>query len=530
MLAWMLYVIFVTLLLGWAALAAERAAALRRARTRWIWALAILASLAVPTVIASVSVQLPSLLIPTVTHKVTALREVTAIRVAPLIWVREQTSQSPVMRRLNPVLPGLWACASAGLFTVLLLNGAYVSWRTRRWWLGQVAGARVYIAPDVGPGVVGLLRPRIVVPRWLTETPSACQELVIAHERAHLARHDPQVLTLALFLLVVMPWNLPLWWQLRRLRRAIEVDCDARVLEKGLDPEKYRQMLADVSRRPSAYMGMVAAMSESSSLVLQRMRLMAEPAQRGPVAAPMLVLLAFTLVAVAAQVTPPNVGAAADGESRVLILAPEVLDRYVGFYARRGHRVIEISRQGSHLFMQWATGAPEELSAESEKDFWPTTAQQGGHVTFLLDERWRVTGLLEHNDRPKFELLWPSVDASTAERIRADNRARFQNQTPMPGSAEALRRMFDGVLKGKCIDEAAPGLKTGCERTMRDLHWEQIYASWGAVQSVKFLRVDEEDDGMDVYEVRQEHGRSEWSIYLDANGVIQDYDDRRTGQ
>ena len=263
MLAWMLYVILITLLLGAAALAAERAALLRRTRTRWIWALAILASLAIPTLIASVSVQLPSLLIPTVTHKITALREVTAIQLAPLTWAREQSSQSPAMHSLNLMLPSFWALASAGVFAVLVLNGAYTSWQTRQWWMGSVAGVRVYIAPDAGPGVVGLLRPRIVIPQWLTETASACQELVIAHEEAHLARHDPQVLTLALFLLVVTPWNVPLWWQVHRLRRAIEVDCDERVIEKGLDPEKYRQMLTEVSRRPSAYMGIAAAMLES---------------------------------------------------------------------------------------------------------------------------------------------------------------------------------------------------------------------------------------------------------------------------
>ena len=523
MLAWMLYVIFITQLLGGAALAAERAVALRRARTRWIWALAILASLALPTVIASVSIQLPSLLIPTVTHKVTALREVTAIPVAPLTWVREQSIQSPVMRSLNQMLPSFWALASAGLFAAFVLNAAYVSWRTRRWWMGTVAGARVYIAPDVGPGVVGLLRPRIVAPGWLTDTTSACQELVIAHEQAHLARHDPQVLTLALFLLVVMPWNVPLWWQLRRLRRAIEVDCDARVLDQGLDREEYRQMLTDVSRRPSAYMGTVAALSESASFLQQRMRLMADPALRGPVAAPMFVLLALALLTVAAQVRPPNAGNPADGESSALILAPEVLDRYVGSYVRRGHIVTEISRQGSHLFEDGV-----ELKAESETDFWPTMQQKGVHNTFLVDERGRVTGLLEHNDRPKYEMLWPRVDASTAQRIGADNRVRFQSQTPVPGSEAALRRMIDGVLKGECIDEAAPALKRGCEQTMRDLHWQQIYASWGAVQSVKFLRV-EEDVGWDVYEVRQERGRSEWGIYLDANGVIQDYQDRRSG-
>src|SRR5262249_41913539 len=123
MLAWMLYVILITLLLGGAALASERAALLRRARTRWIWVLAILASLAIPTIIASVSIQVPSLLIPTVTYKITALREVTAVRVAPLDWLREHSSQSPAIRGLNAMLPRFWPLASVALFAGLVLNG-----------------------------------------------------------------------------------------------------------------------------------------------------------------------------------------------------------------------------------------------------------------------------------------------------------------------------------------------------------------------------------------------------------------------
>ena len=62
------------------------------------------------------------------------------------------------------------------------------------------------------------------------------QAAVIAHEQSHLEARDPQLFTLALALLVFMPWNLPLWWQLRRLRYAIEIDCDARVLKGGVDP------------------------------------------------------------------------------------------------------------------------------------------------------------------------------------------------------------------------------------------------------------------------------------------------------
>ena len=60
MLAWMLYVIMVTLLLSVGAYVAERAARLRRGRSRWIWLTAIVASLALPTIIASVTVQLPT--------------------------------------------------------------------------------------------------------------------------------------------------------------------------------------------------------------------------------------------------------------------------------------------------------------------------------------------------------------------------------------------------------------------------------------------------------------------------------------
>ncbi len=64
MIAWIGYTIVVTLLLSAAALAAERAARVRRLATRWTWALAIVASLLLPSVISSVSVQLPDVFAP----------------------------------------------------------------------------------------------------------------------------------------------------------------------------------------------------------------------------------------------------------------------------------------------------------------------------------------------------------------------------------------------------------------------------------------------------------------------------------
>ena len=48
MFAWMLYVVVVTLVVGAAALSAEKAARLRRAPSRWIWIAAMAASLVIP--------------------------------------------------------------------------------------------------------------------------------------------------------------------------------------------------------------------------------------------------------------------------------------------------------------------------------------------------------------------------------------------------------------------------------------------------------------------------------------------------
>ncbi len=523
MLTWMVYVVCITLLLSGAALAAERAARQWRARSRWIWMLTILASLAIPTVIASVSVQVPSLLTPTVSRKITALREMTSVHVAPLTWVRERTANSATAPNLNQMLQRSWVIVSAALFAALVLNGAQVFWRKRRWRMGTVAGASVYIAPDVGPAVVGLLRPRIVVPTWLTETSLSHQAMVIAHEQAHLAGHDPQVLTVALFLLVLMPWNLPLWWQLHRLRYAIEVDCDARVLERGLDTRQYGEMLIDVSQRPSVYVGAVAAMSESRSFLEERITIMVrDPARWGAVTTVLFGGLALALVAVAAQVVPPNVSHSAGGKSQAVSVAPEVLERYVGFYVRGGHIVLAVRREGSHLFGQLRTFPAEELFADSETEFWTKLERIGfrpERYTFVLDAQGQATGFIEHNDSPESSFTWPRIDAVTARQILANNKAKFLSRTPTPGSEVALRHMIDGLGGGKPnYDEMAAwyGELTRAKASMYQL----ILSSWGAVQSIEFRHVD--DTGGDVYEVRQENGRSEWMIYLNTDGLIED--------
>jgi hypothetical protein len=170
-----------------------------------------------------------------------------------------------------------------------------------------LSGAGVYVARDTGPAVVGILRPRIVIPAWILRAPPAQQAMVIAHERSHVEAGDQRLLAAALCVLVCMPWNVPLWWQLRRLRNAIEIDCDARVLAHGHSAADYGEVLLAVGQRQSVFIGAVAAMSERVSFLEQRIRIMMSvPTRWRRISSVSLGALSLSIAVVAGGVAPPN--------------------------------------------------------------------------------------------------------------------------------------------------------------------------------------------------------------------------------
>ena len=208
------------------------------------------------------------------------------------------------------------------------------------------------------------------------------------------------MLTVALCLVVLMPWNFPLWWQLHRLRYAIEIDCDAQVLEAGLDTRLYGEMLIDVSQRPSAYIGTVAAMAESRSFLEERIAIMVrDPAKWWSLASVASGFLALALVAVASQIAPPNVGNLAGSDQGSLILTPAVLDRHVGFYVRGGHTVFTVTRNGTRLLIKGPDFDSEELVPDSQMNF--VRERSGLPLTFVRDAQGQTTGLLENWGGPR---------------------------------------------------------------------------------------------------------------------------------
>ncbi|HYD52980.1 MAG TPA: M56 family metallopeptidase [Gemmatimonadaceae bacterium] len=145
-----------------------------------------------------------------------------------------------------------------GSILVLALLGLGDAWRlSRRLRRARVHGTRqvdgvpVLVTPTLGPATVGFWRARIVLPRWVLALPAAQRRYVVRHEEEHRRAHDARLLGAASILVALMPWNVALWWQLRRLRLAVELDCDRRVVAALGDAPAYGALLLRVAEAAS---------------------------------------------------------------------------------------------------------------------------------------------------------------------------------------------------------------------------------------------------------------------------------------
>jgi TonB family protein len=139
-----------------------------------------------------------------------------------------------------------------------------------------------------------------------------CRRLVLSHELEHIHAGDLKLLSAGLLTAVLVPWNIPLWWQLRRLRDAVELDCDDRVLKSGADPRSgadlqvYGELLLEVARHRSARIFPAPALSNPKSLLARRIHEMMHPNPKArTVRAGVAAVAATVLVALACETPTP---------------------------------------------------------------------------------------------------------------------------------------------------------------------------------------------------------------------------------
>ena len=153
--------------------------------------------------------------------------------------------------------------------------------RLRRAWPDQLLqGTRVRVSPNAGPAVMGISPPEIVVPAWILDRTNEEQRLVLAHEQQHVLAQDPLLLLLACLAVTVMPWHPAMWYLWSRLRLAVELDCDRRVLRAGAAPLDYGRLLIDLTGHRSALSSGIPAFSYSATHLERRLLAMTSQPSR----------------------------------------------------------------------------------------------------------------------------------------------------------------------------------------------------------------------------------------------------------
>jgi hypothetical protein len=200
----------------------------------------------------------------------------------------------------------MWICSSVATSIIFALGIYAVRREQRRGSPATVVGHRVIITASVGPAVIGLTNPTILLPEWINQLSARQHEMVIAHELQHVRARDEWLIGAAICLLIVLPWNAALWWLVKRLRLAIELDCDRRVLRAEFDANEYGQVLIDVASRRTYDTAVVPALIESTSALEKRIRTMVRSHatyDKALIAA--LSLASLTICASAVALDPP---------------------------------------------------------------------------------------------------------------------------------------------------------------------------------------------------------------------------------
>ena len=312
--AWMLYATAAAVLVGLAAAGADRALRLLGRPTRWAWAVALAVSVLFPVAAWRLAVSdAAGPVEPAMAPAAGAPAAGAASGAGPSLdelLARATVVEVPTaaLARFDRPLVVAWLALSLALAAWFLLAHRRLRRARREWRPAVVEQAPVLVSGRTGPAVAGVLRAAVVLPEWALAADRSLLQLMLAHEQEHVRAGDPRLLAGAAAAVALMPWNPALWWQLHRLRLAVEIDCDRRVLRRYPDVRRYGALLLEVGRlaAPAERLPLAAFTAPGSSLE-RRIRSMTMTRPRHPLLqGTALAAAAALLVLVACEMPHPT--------------------------------------------------------------------------------------------------------------------------------------------------------------------------------------------------------------------------------
>lgn len=264
--AWMLFSVMTDCALTATAVAVDRIASLSRRPRRFIWLSALVATTCWPVI----SLVRSALLAWSDAPKAVVLAGVHL----PTVFVFPAMGWTTPHYWTSGIIVA-WAVCSSLLLMRLALAVRYLRQQRASWPAIQVDGMSVHLSSEAGPAVVGLHQMKVVLPAWVLEMDRPLRTLVLRHEAEHRSARDPYLLLVATVLTALIPWNVALWFQARRLRLAIEIDCDRRVLHAHPSWPEYAHLLLTIAqRRGRTVQRLTPALSEPTSNLERRIATM----------------------------------------------------------------------------------------------------------------------------------------------------------------------------------------------------------------------------------------------------------------
>jgi beta-lactamase regulating signal transducer with metallopeptidase domain len=481
---WMLYGALWTLWLSCVAILVERIMLGARGPVRNVWFGALVLSLFAPVAVGTASRLKPSAGAPAMS--VVATTQVIPATIQPLsvrrvaapirsaVPATPATALSTIAARADRPLLIAWIALSLGL-CAYFAGGILRLWILRRdWRSGNINGESVLISDDTGPALVGFVDPAIVIPAWALSLDAEALALMLRHEVEHRRAGDTRVLTLALILVVLMPWNVALWWQLRRLRLAIELDCDARVLAGTADVGAYGRLLLEFGRARRAVQFAGTALVDNATDLETRIRRMTSRARMTRSRAFVGSMIAGVVaIVVGCQLPePPAPAPSAPRQSRGRAVtsadsAPKTGVRDTAARAHAGADSLKTSRAEVRGAMRDSSSPAKPVNIFAE----PATARDSVEVARRLIQAFGIAIAIDTVTDPTVRTTYQRMLNEVARQLDSVNRERKklgQIYTPdhpqmqqMARDLTKLQQQLEGLMLG--TDSLSPGpSRLGC--------------------------------------------------------------------
>jgi serine-type D-Ala-D-Ala carboxypeptidase/endopeptidase len=194
-------------------------------------------------------------------------------------------------------------------------------------------------------------------------------------------------------------------------------------------------------------------------------------------------------------------------------LDAKVLDGYVGHYELTPTAIFAVTREGSQLYVELTNQPRAAVYPKGNREFFYKVVD--ARITFETDSQGLASSLTLHQGGRDQKAK--RIDDATAQKLADTVAQRFKDQKPFPGSEAQIRVEIDEMQRKEPSYERMTPQLAAVARPQAE-HIEGLIGGLGTLQSITFKGVG--PGGLDIYEVRFEHGALDWRILLDAQGKV----------